>query len=1518
MAGQVAIIGIGCRFPGGVTDPQGFWELLESGIDPIGPIPEGRFDVKRFLHPEPGTPGKLVTADGGFLPDIDQFDAGFFGLSPREARKIDPQHRLLLEVAYEALEDAGIPVSSLAGRRVGVYVGIWTGEYENVMYRSPAELDFHSITGGGRYAASGRISYAFDLRGPALTVDTGCSASLVALHLARQAIETGEADLAIVGAANLVLQPHVNIGYSRSGMLSAGGRCRFGDDDAAGYVRSDGAAAIVLKPLDNARADRDPIRGVLLATGVNADGRGSGQLATPSSDAQAELLETVYDRAGVDPSTVPYVEAHGTGTRAGDPVELSALGRVLGKDRRTPLIVGSVKTNIGHTEACAGMAGLIKTLLALEHRRIPANLHLRTPNATIAWGDLKVEIPTIARDWPADAPLVAGVSSFGITGTNAHAVVAAPESVQSRIQPGSADMDTHVFAVSGATATARDQAAERLREFLRAHPELDAGDVAYTTTARREHHMHRLTVIAADANEAAAALDAHLAGEASPAVAIGEVTGEPRVAFVFSGQGSQWVGMTRELTGRARVFTETLERLDALVQAQAGWSVRDVLLDDSGQRLERVEVIQPTLTCVQIALAEQLRAWGVIPQAVVGHSMGEVAAAYVAGALSMEDAVRVIVTRSRLLARIAGHGAMALLDLDERETLERIAGIADRVSVAALNGPRSTVISGDPAAIDDLLVQLDDEGIFCRRVKVDVASHSAQTDPLLADLAAELSVLTPQQPSIPFYSTPRPDAPVDALLDAAYWVDNLRHAVRLNTAVQRMIGDGIDTFVEIAPHPVLLSSLGDIAADADAAVRTYAGPRRDEPELRRLLDLVARLHVSGVAVAWERIARPDANVVRLPSYPWQRERHWIEGWEDWSGTTGDISVPKPDQLHETTYRIAWEAAPSSRPPERAGAWLVIGGPDPLTRSLIGQMRASDRRVLEASTAGDIASLVHDAGAIVGIIDLRAVGDVRGSVSFRDAAERVLDIASESIDYVVATRLHPAAGTWFVTAGAQSPASRAAGVDDAPQAALWGYVRTAGFENPTLRLSLLDLDPSDLRDPATAAQQLWSAIQGAGDETQLALVNGEAYRPRMVRADTDVIRTAASWRPDGAYLITGGLGDLGLKVAEAMVQHGARRLILAGRSLVPARDRWSEIPAEDPLHEKLEAVLRLEQMGAAVHIASIDVGDAQQLAAFLERYRAERWPAIRGVIHCAGVMRTGVSGHEAFASMVHGKAVGAYNLHTLLPELDHFVLFSSIASVFPQANGYYAAANAVLDAVAAARRASGQHAVSISWDAWTNSGLTRNADVARYLRILEGRGIRGFEPERAVQLFPWLAGANAAHVVAANVEWSAATSGFAAADPFYSELVVRDARSAAGGRAAILALPEAQRRGAMTDRVRSLVAEVLQLSPATISPVIPFGKQGLDSLMAVEFRNRLELELGLRLPASLTWNYPTLGVLAEHLLSLISESPTAPAATADNGAAAPAEPQREDIAQLVSAIAAESDEDVLRMLRGGAV
>ena len=1518
---RVAVVGIGCRFPGGADSSEAFWQLLEEGRDVIGPMPAGRFDVERFVHPEPGTPGKMVTADGGFLQDIDRFDASFFGLSPREARKIDPQHRLLLEVAWEALEDAGIAPASLAGRRVGVFVGIWSGEYENVMYRTPADLDFHSITGGGRYAASGRISYALDLRGPALTVDTGCSASLVALHLARQAILAGDADLAIVGAANLVLQPHVNIGYSRSGMLSVGGRCRFGDAGAAGYVRSDGAAAVVLKPLDAALADRDRVRGVVLATAVNADGRGSGQLATPSTDAQAALLEQVYTAAGVDPATVPYVEAHGTGTRAGDPVELEALGRVLGHGRNGyPLLVGSVKTNIGHTEAAAGMAGLIKTLLALEHRRIPANLHLRERHEEIRWDDLRVEIPVQPRDWPVDAPLYAGVSSFGITGTNAHAVIAAAPEVASE-SPSSMQDGPRVVAVSGASPEALNTSVVRLRAYLRETPGLALRDVSYTSTVRRDHHTHRLAVVADTVDDVAAALDAHAAGESVAAVSTGEA-GVPAVAFVFSGQGSQWVGMTRGLLGWAPVFTATLERLDALVRDLSGWSVRDVLLDDNTHRLEHVEVIQPTLTCVQIALAEQLRAWGVLPRAVVGHSMGEVAAAYIAGALSLEDAVRVIVTRSRLLAEIAGAGAMALLDLDERETAQRIANVSDRVSIAAVNGPRSTVISGDPAIIDTLLENLDDEGVFCRRVKVDVASHSPQTEPLLPQLAEELAVLRPMRPGVPFYSTPRPNAPTDTLMDAAYWVDNLRQPVQLKSAVKAMIANGIDTFVEIAPHPVLLSSLGDIAADADAPVRTLAGPRRDESEPRRLLDLMAKLHVSGVPVAWDELASRYARVLRLPTYAWQRERHWLDRWEDWSGDASKLvraESARPDTADRDIYEISWwpvetPTADSSLP----GVWFLVPDAGGAAEQLAELLRARGGQAIVTGPA-DLAAHFESARRmklpIRGLIHMAGLdGRITGAASPENVLRMSAGGALETIHALLG--LHASMATWWITRGVQAVPGRAAERACWPGAAIWGLVRTLWEEHPELDAHLVDADGSG----AQAARQVLRSLM-LHAEPQLAFDSDTPFAARLVAAGADAVRAAERLSVDGAWLITGGLGALGGIAAEELVQSGARRLVLLSRTPLPPRREWATL-SPGPAYDRVQRVLRLESLGASVHIAAVDAGDLRSLATWLAEYRAEQWPEIRGIVHCAGALDNRLLRDLKWSTLLEllrGKAVAAHNLDVLLPDAERSIYFSSTVPVLPQTGqANYAAANAVLDALAASRNAAGRRTISIGWGVWKNAGLVSDANVQRHVAGMEAGGQRSLDEDEARAHFRWTFCSDRAHVVVAPMDWTAArarlTSRPGAA--FYRELTGTAETPAprATLRDVIAEAVVEQRTALLVTALRAQVARILDVAPERIAPTQPLGRQGLDSLMALEFRNRTEAELDLRLPASLTWNYPTLEKLAEHLLQRL-DLPVANAAVTEHAVEVAAV---EVATGLDAAVRAEinqlSDDEILQQLR----
>lgn len=1564
----VAIVGIGCRFPGGANDPESFWQLLNSGNDPISRLPEGRFDVDRFIDPTPGTPGKLVTADGGFLEGIDQFDAAFFGLSPREARKIDPQHRLLLEVAWEALEDAGIPPSTLAGKRVGVYAGVWSGEYENVMYRTPEELDFHAITGGGRYAASGRISFAFDFRGPAVSVDTGCSASLVALHLARQAVESGEVDVAIAAAANLVLQPQVNIGYSRSGMLSAGARCRFGDADAAGYVRSDGVAAVVLKPLDSARASGDPVRGVLLATAVNADGKGSGQLATPSSDAQAALLETVYDRAGVKAAQVPYVEAHGTGTRAGDPVELEALGRVLGRGREAghPLVVGSVKSVIGHTEAAAGMAGLIKTLLALEHGQIPPNLHLRTPSDAIRWDDFQVRIPTSPIPWPEDAPRVAGISSFGITGTNAHAIVAAASEVEpssfAGFDPVGAETEAGpaVVTLSARTDAALTEAARDLRDWVAARlgavgtaaePSFESSegdpsarrlwrlaqddngggtaaaqddngilprltDISYTTTCRREQMASRMAIVADNSADLVQALDEHLAGESSGRIALGvapEGLPAPRVAFVFSGQGSQWLGMGQELLGRAPMFTALIDRCDALLRGATGWSLREALAGAVDGAFERVDLVQPVLTCVQIALAEQLRAWGIVPAAVVGHSMGEVAAAYVARALSLEDSMRVIVTRSRLLSQIAGAGAMALVDLPEEELAQLLAESGAAVSVASVNGPRSTVMSGDPAAVDALLAKLDAEGVFCRRVKVDVASHSVQTDPLLAPLREALSGIEPRTPEVAFYSTARPGAPVDLLVDAHYWVDNLRQPVQLMTAVGQMVADDIDTFVEIAPHPVLLSSLGDIAADANASVRTLAGPRREEPEMRRMLDLLARLHVGGAPVDWHALAAPGARPLRLPHYPWQRERHWLELWEDWSGDDRSArrAAPRPERLGELAYRIEWQPYEPGSAAEISGErWVVIGDPDGLGQALAARIR---------NAGGVVEVLQHEGemrpGSVAGVVDLRPTGlSAYTADEFEWAMSAAFGQATGTVSSLLDARRTLSRGTWLVTRGAQSVGERSAIPAASAQGAVWGAGRTSAAEHPELRIGLVDLDPTDSVE--TAAHSLWLVLSDPSTGEQIALDRGAPYRARLSRVQTSELNSPASWREDSTYLITGGLGALGLLVADEMVSGGARRLILSGRSGLPDRKLWSSLPADSPLRRQAEGVMALERRGVTVHLARFDVGDEAEISQFVRAFAEDGWPEIRGVVHCAGIFDAVDISREAFDRIARGKALGAYNLIRVLPNVEDLILFSSVSSVIPQPNLNYAAANAVLDSVAYAAAGLGSRTISLGWGAWAGVGMARDERIERYLKIVEGQGNSPLDAATAPALFTWTAAASVPHLVLADVDWAVAAQKNASfiQQPVFSQFVSDAPAAVEGRRSELLELSTAKRRDALSGMIRTILAEVLQLPVTTISLTLPFGKQGLDSLMGVEFRNRLEMELGLRLPASLAWNYPTVGVLAEHLSKLLHDSSDAPAPAQIATLVAEATP----VAALVEELQEQSEEDVLRLLRGEVV
>lgn len=908
----IAIVGIGCRFPGNVDGPENFWSLLRDGIHVVSEIPSSRMDVDTFYDPRPATPGKMMTRWGGFLENITRFDAGFFGIAPREAERLDPQQRLLLEVAWEALENAGQLPERLKGSLTGVFIGLWLNDFEARVFADPSQADFYMTTGSGRYSASGRISYILGLQGPSITIDTACSSSLVAVHLACQSLWNDESTIALAGGANVILQPHISIAYSQSRMMAPDGRCKFGDAQADGYVRSEGAGLVVLKRLSRAMADNDPIYAVIRGGAVNNDGQSSGFLATPGQAGQEEMLRLAYQRSGVDPREVQYVEAHGTGTRAGDPIELGALGAVLGQDRssKKPLLVGSVKTNLGHTEGAAGIAGLIKVALSLKHGLIPPSLHLSQYNPNIPWQELKLNIPTGLTSWDSARQRIAGVSAFGIAGTNAHLVLAeAPGGPPQSPSPDSGAAS--LLPLSAHTPEALRELAGSYLAALGSDNRPSLHDLLYTASCRRTHHAERLAVVGASHQEIADQLKEYLSKEFIPQIKT--PAGQPKVAFVFPGQGAQWIGMGRELLRESAVFRKALADWDKAFKPMTDWSLLEQLgleEDSPAYRLNEISVIQPVLVAIEVALAEIWRSWGIEPAAVVGHSMGEVAAAHFAGALTIEDAALVICTRSQLMQRTSGQGAMAVIGLPFSKAVESIKGLETRLSIAVQNSPKSVVVSGDPESLELVMEQLRKQDIFCRLIKVDVASHSPQMDPIRPELVAALGAITARPAAIPFYSTVTHTLLDGTLLDGEYWGKNLRQPVRFGETIQQLLDDDHTVFIEMSPHPILLASIEETQSETDRKAFGFASLRRGQPELATLLGGLGSLYTLGCPIDWNRVYPEGGNIVPLPSYPWQREHYWFETTSQKQSRPG--AHPLLGQyIHSATNEHIWETVIST-------------------------------------------------------------------------------------------------------------------------------------------------------------------------------------------------------------------------------------------------------------------------------------------------------------------------------------------------------------------------------------------------------------------------------------------------------------------------------------------------------------------------------------------------------------------------------------------------------------------------------
>lgn len=1646
----IALVGIGCRFPGNVNGPKAFWRLLCDGTDAIGEIPNDRIDVSSYYDPRPEMPGKMSTRYGGFLQQIDMFDAPFFGISPREAERMDPQQRLLLQVSWEALEDAGQSLHALDSAAVGVFVGLWLQDYEARLFSEPQGVDFYMTTGTGRYSASGRLSYFYGFQGPSLTVDTACSSSLVAVHLACRSIWSGECSLALAGGANVILQPHISIAYSQSRMLAPDGRCKFGDASANGYVRSEGAGVVVLKPLADALRDGDRIYALIQGSAVNNDGSSSGYLTTPARAGQEDLLRKAYRDAGVSPGRVQYVEAHGTGTVAGDPVEIGALGTVLSLDRAPGEVcyLGSVKTNFGHTEGAAGIAGLIKTALILKHRVIPASLHLKKPNPAIPWKDYAFEIPQKLMTWPSSSETaIAGVSAFGIAGTNAH-VVLAKAPTESKGDPEQGADCAYLLPISARSPEALVSLARSYHSVLDGDQGAPLGEVAFTAALRRTHHDYRLAAVADTRSKMCDMLEAFSRGERVPGLWTNRVeAGAPtRVVFVCPGQGSQWVGMGRQLLGQEPVFRQALHECEQAMRPFVDWSLHDQLLlepHDPGYRLDQIDVIQPTLLSIEIALAALWRSWSIHPDAVVGHSMGEVAAAFISGALNLDDAMRIICTRSRLLHTVRGQGAMAVVALPLDKAEQTVARFRDRISAAVSNSPRSTVLSGDPSVIGSILEELQARDIFCRLVKVDVASHSPQMDSLKEELLGSLSTIEPREEKISIYSTVTGNKIDGKQLDSTYWTRNLRSPVLFSTAVKRLAEDGHAAFIELSPHPILLPSIEETLHDMGANGYAIPSFEREKDERSSMLSSVARLYAMGFPIEWRQLFSAGRKLVDLPSYPWQYQRFWIDqpcahrpaadSSDDsvlhyterhpllgvrlpsvaalpsssiWQTTFGDLqhrlrrsqvndSNPLPEKfvvdivsaaanaifgeklfgiselkIHEaldasvssetkiqfmltqTGEQLAGFQLSSFAPAEDNGWKLHVSGtieaiqansnwlyePDWKRKSLVHHSSPNpsgkpERWLIFADhvgTAAAFAELLQSIGEDVSLAfsgsSFRIEAANGFSLSWTDPndIERLLDHvfktddktcrivylwglnSADSLEHSYARNCHALLylvqslakrncekppRIWIVTRGAQAVDSASRDSLALQQAPLWGMGRVIALEHPDLFGGLVDLPAIEQQHGSSleVAQRLYQEFLTQDGEDQIALRDDGRYVFRLVRSQSGAVkRQELVIHPDATYLVTGGLGGLGLQLAKWLVDQGARHLVLTSRTGLPERHIWESIARNTELGRRIAAIEALENNGAEVAIHKADVADESEMSA-LWKELAYGHPPVRGIIHAAGVANPrslihtkGEDAREVFRPKING----AWILHQLTtsrsgsnPPLDFFVLFSSAASLLgAQDLGPYAAANHFMDCLAQRRAALGLPALCVNWGWWDSPGLVSE----RLATLFEGAGLKALPPEQALSTLRHLLETGVTQATVANVDWNIFRPVFEAkrVRPFLEHMstqprtrekanAVSDEKTETVGKQ-IQRAPAAERRQLLQNFISMQVAEILGFKLSyDVNLHQGFFKMGMDSMMTVQLRNRLESNLGCSLPPTVAFEYPNVdsltGFIAKDLI-----------------------------------------------------
>ena len=1440
LAEPIAIIGLGCRFPGDINGPDELWDFLAARRSAVTTVPDDRWLA--FDDGSPQTEQALAgtTRWGSFLSDYAGFDAEFFGITPREADYIDPQQRLILEVTVEALEHSGIAVESVQRSQTGVFVGACVSEYGFLASRDLGGVDAWTGTGGALSIIANRLSYFLDLHGPSMTIDTACSSSLVAVHLACQSLRTGQSELAIAGGVNLLLSPIVTRSFDQAGAMSPTGACHAFDAAADGFVRGEGCGVAVLKRLSDAVRDGDRVLAVVLGSAVNQDGRSNGLMA-PNPAAQAAVLRAACADAGVEPTEVDFVEAHGTGTLLGDPIEARALGAVYGRGRQpeAPLLVGAAKTNLGHLEAAAGVVGLIKTALALQRGEIPPNQHFDNPNPHIPFDELHLKVVDEPTRWPATGhPRRAGVSSFGFGGTNAHLILGRAPQPPSRLPQATPAVTTLV--VSGRSPERLAGMAAMLADWMTgAGAQVPLADVAHTLNHHRTHQALFATVCAADRDDAVSGLRALAAGQDAPGV-VGPHQGacEPGTVFVYSGQGSQWAGMGRQLLADEPAFAAAVADLEPDFLHEVGFSLHDVLA--GGEELTAIEQIQPVLVGVQLALTALWRAYRVEPDAVIGHSMGEVTAAVVAGALTPAEGFRVIAKRSQLMSRSAATGAIALIELDADATEVLIADFPE-VTVAVYASPRQTVVAGPVEAVEAVVARATAQNTFARRVNVDVASHHAMMDPILAELTAALADLQPGFPVIPLFSTVE-NAGDSPQFDAEHWAANLRNPVRFSDAIAAA-GATHGTFIEISPHPLLTKAISDTLTDPEIGNHHH----HSLGTLQRDANDTIAFHTALNATFTVRPPlgeHPPEPHPALPHTPWRHTRHLLDftpavrtGGSRRGArrplAEGDSPVPA-DWLYEATWVDRPLPAGTSA---SAGSWRVLGDPA-LAKELAGQPGAGP--------TGAVANVLFAPPAAGSAIDITAAYDL-----FNEARR----IATEL------TALPSPSKLYFLTRNAQPvvDGDRANPV----HAVLWGLGRTLALEHPEIWGGVIDVDESM---PAVLAADRVRDEAAAGDgEDQVVYRAGKRYVPRLQQcapAASDAELSSGS-----SHLVIGATGHIGPYLIRQLAEMGAATIVAVSRN---PGDKLTELGRQ------------LSQMGTTLVEVAADVTDEKAMAALFDRFGSDL-PALEGIYLAAfagGPVTLADMTDDDVNAMFGPKldALGILHELSLRTDLRHFVLFSSISGLLGSRwLAHYTATSAFLDTFTHTRRNLGLAATVVNWGLWKSlSDLQTEAGD-----VMSSAGLEPMEDEVAIRALPLAMGPGApAQTIVVDADWPLLATAYRTrgALRIVDDLLVADSTTDATApesefRKELRECPPERRRGLMADHIASLASAVIGFSAEqALDPDAGFFQLGMDSLMSVTLQRRLVASLGLALPAALIYEYPTVSSLTDALCDRMGFAP----------------------------------------------